>query len=681
MGLYRHKTKKYEDSDHCKQVANDCSYRYAVKPSCEDEVEPHYVHHFNPSGKKQCYRHNGSCNCIDLKYVGETKGHKGDIVKIIPSDDGESVYVTNPNQVAQFEWSAKMGNTFGFNSGNSITVDCDGNSYVAGEFAGTFEFFNSGSTAGVTGLQLTSTTGVNGFVTKSDNDGNFQWSVKIVGTLPIDDFSVSCKGISVDCDGNSYVTGYFNQICDFFNFGSNVGVTGLQLTSTTQSGFIAKIDSHGKFLWSAKIESTASVSNNGICVDDHGNNYVIGSFIGICNFFNSGSTAAVAALQLISSDRDIFITKIDTDGVFQWSAKIGGDQRDEGYAICIDCHKNIYVTGVFRSICNFFNFGSGDIEPRLQLSTVSPNYPDAFIAKINSDGIFQWSAKFGGPNSDYGFGISVDGHGDSYVTGYFIDSCDFFNFGSTDGITGLHLIGNTSSGLNAVITKINTHGIFQWSVKVGGDTADIAGNGISTDRNGNSYVIGTFSPICDFYNFGSTAGITGMHLISNGTTDVFITKINTDGIFQWSSKLGSSGSDAGLGICIDCNGNSYLTGYFQSVCDFYNPGSTTGITGLQLTPLCDKNVFVAKLLNDDKQFKPKGKLQTNVKHGKKVNVCFRGNQIKDGFKCLKPGFDYYYDDDRCEYTTCCKCNPYVGTAITKTKMITKSKKNKCCKKC
>ncbi len=99
-----------------------------------------------------------------------------------------------------------------------------------------------------------------------------------------------------------------------------------------------------------------------------------------------------------------------------------------------------------------------------------------------------------------------------------------------------------------------------YSTYLGGGNSENEEGGIATDVAGNAYVTGgTYSA-----NFptqspfqASNGGI--------GYTDAFITKIGSSGVgLIYSTYLGGSGYDRGLGIVVDSGGNAYVTGVTAS---------------------------------------------------------------------------------------------------------------------
>jgi gliding motility-associated-like protein len=114
-----------------------------------------------------------------------------------------------------------------------------------------------------------------------------------------------------------------------------------------------------------------------------------------------------------------------------------------------------------------------------------------------------------------------------------------------------------------------------WMQKGGSPSAD-EGYSISTDDSSNTYTTGYFT---------GTASFGALNITCTGVSDIFIVKTNSNGIYQWAVKAGDGGSDRGLAIKTDNNGNSYVTGYYYGTATF----GTHSITSLGL-----QDIFVAK---------------------------------------------------------------------------------------
>ncbi|MEX1191093.1 MAG: hypothetical protein WEA99_03905, partial [Brumimicrobium sp.] len=116
---------------------------------------------------------------------------------------------------------------------------------------------------------------------------------------------------------------------------------------------------------------------------------------------------------------------------------------------------------------------------------------------------------------------------------------------------------------------------------------------IAVDGNNNVYAIGNKGGAINFWNGGF---VSSGH---EGSTDVWITKLDEDQNFQWNTNIGGGGIDEGNSIDVDAAGNVYITGQFQqgfSGCEF-GYGSTNGDPVFAtLNPATGNNIgFVAKI--------------------------------------------------------------------------------------
>jgi hypothetical protein len=116
----------------------------------------------------------------------------------------------------------------------------------------------------------------------------------------------------------------------------------------------------------------------------------------------------------------------------------------------------------------------------------------------------------------------------------------------------------------------------------------IQGNSIKADLSGNTYVTGKFSATADF-----DPGSSAFDLTSKGGDDIFLAKYKANGTLDWAFNIGGTGNDVGNSLVLDPDGNSYLTGFFNSEVDF-NPGETENI----LSAGSNMAVFMAKFSPD-----------------------------------------------------------------------------------
>ncbi|MBL6978782.1 MAG: SBBP repeat-containing protein [Desulfobacteraceae bacterium] len=120
-----------------------------------------------------------------------------------------------------------------------------------------------------------------------------------------------------------------------------------------------------------------------------------------------------------------------------------------------------------------------------------------------------------------------------------------------------------------------------YSTYLGGSSSD-AGTGIAVDSSGNAYLTGYTNST----NFPTQNPYQGTF---DGDTDAFVTKLTSSGsALSYSTYLGGSSSDRGLGISVDSLGNAYVTGRTNST-NFptQNP--------YQETTAGDTDAFITKL--------------------------------------------------------------------------------------
>jgi hypothetical protein len=190
---------------------------------------------------------------------------------------------------------------------------------------------------------------------------------------------------------------------------------------------------------------------------------------------------------------------------------------------------------------------------------------------------FAWAKSAGGSGYDYGTDVVIDPAGSTYTTGYFLGTADF-----DPGVGTFNL---TSAGsYDVFILKLDASGNFVWAKQMGGLGYDY-GHSITLDANGNILITGLFNGVADF-----DPGIGTFNMTSAGSTDIFVSKLDSVGNYVWARQMGGTAADAGSEICIDFLGNVYSAGTFNGTADF-DPGTGT----LNFTALSGSDIFVSKL--------------------------------------------------------------------------------------
>jgi hypothetical protein len=435
--------------------------------------------------------------------------------------------LSNQSFSQTYQW-AKIAAGDGFDYGNSITTDDSGNVYISGQFEYDCNF----------GTKTVSTAGQHDiFIAKYNSAGTLMW-VKSAGSTDGD----AGYGVGLDANRNVYMTGEFEKTCHWTQTDSaTVG------GSNINNIFISKYDNNGNLLWLRNVVSSGDGRGRALVTDTAGNSYFTGTF---------AHTAAFGNINIsYNGYTDAFLAKYDKDGNAIWVRKAGGSSEDKGKGVVLDGMGNVLLCGTFTNSANI----SGHTISAVGLY-------DSFIVKYDTSGNYQWVAKAGGTDTTKVAGITCDNDGNSYVTGYFIDTATF-------GTTTLYSQGS----YEFFIAKYDANGNFVWARSGGGANEDF-GQGICFDSRRNLlYVTGQF-------DYMATFG--GIPVTSAGNRDIFISCYDTSGTIQWIKTGGGVQRDAGFAVAGDTLGNILATGFVDVTATF----GSYGVTGDSLA-----DMFVTKL--------------------------------------------------------------------------------------
>jgi hypothetical protein len=177
--------------------------------------------------------------------------------------------------------------------------------------------------------------------------------------------------------------------------------------------------------------------------------------------------------------------------------------------------------------------------------------------------VYKFTNTLGGTGADLGQSVAVDSIGSVYITGSFRSINSDFDPGP--GTDNHSAVGEE----DIFLTKINSDGTYGFTKIMGGTDADL-GRSVAVDSIGNVYITGSFRSINSDFDPGP--GTDNQSYVD--LEDIFLTKINFDGSYDFTTTIGDTNQDFGQSVAVDDDINVYLTGYFSDTVDF-DPGTIT----------------------------------------------------------------------------------------------------------
>jgi hypothetical protein len=259
---------------------------------------------------------------------------------------------------------------------------------------------------------------------------------------------------------------------------------------------------------------------------------------------HSPSAGYIVGFQLAAHDPTLPLV---IDPVLDFSTYLGGSGSEQGRGVAVDGDGNVYVTGYTQS---------GDFPTRNALDTSLGGTQDVFVTQIISTSevyTYGFSTYLGGSGYDYGYAVAVDDVGNVYLAGS-TWSGDFPTQNALDTSLG----GSSDLFVTQIVSASGVY-TFGYSTYLGGSGSE-SGYDIALDGAGNVYMTGeTWSSDFPTHNELDTS--------LGGTIDAFVTQIISAGgvyTYGFSSYLGGSGNDRGLGIAVDRAGNVSVVGETSS---------------------------------------------------------------------------------------------------------------------
>ena len=543
--------------------------------------------------------------------AGNYKVEKGKAVSFeIGEYDRTKQLVIDPIVITYSTYLGGSGTEFA----NGIAVDSNGNAYITG-YTSSHDFPRANALQpnfGGVGFS-----GEDAFVTKINASGSALIYSTFLGGSRYDE---GLK-IAVDNDGNSYITGDTTSM-DFplknarqQSFGSSIDQINIP-----RDAFVTKVNSAGnELIYSTYLGGKVDDIGKGIAVDGEGNAYVTGQTTSLdfpvsCENFSYSNFNSTTGLQLNGSAKAQngslnvasfqndrrgsawFTTKQPVSGGFETSFDLllsnspgltftiqnsnDGTSALGGTASCDIC---LGYTGITNSVSVLFDAYSNQM--RVDTNGTYVSIATTVIPSLNGRGhririkyipgeMKIYVDNSSSPQLTVGVNIGDFGldNGKAYVgfTAASVVNTSISYINNWSFVTGcndlLQPIKKTFA-TEAFVTKINSSGSqFIYSTYLGGGRTvtgtsllSTYGKAIEADSDGNAYITGDTNAL-DFPIVNARQATFG------GINDAFVTKINPAGTaIIYSTYLGGSGNDEGLGIAVDTSKNVYVTGRTTSL--------------------------------------------------------------------------------------------------------------------
>jgi hypothetical protein len=376
-------------------------------------------------------------------------------------------------------------------------------------------------------------------------------------------FGYVCYSICIDKYDFVYATGMFFD-------GDDLDPGPGSYTPPTHGqhdAFLLKMDPECNMVWLKTWGSDYRTTGEKVSVDGAGNLYVSGFFNGLCDF-DPGSGIVSLNDEGMS---DIYLSKFDSSGNFQWARKYGDFYKDRISSISADSQGNVFMTGIF-------NWPPDNCQNVLLTQT-------DFVQKIGPSGdlIFEnlW------PN-DEGYLLFHDSDidpGNNLITGGAVIGPMDFDPGQGEAI-------HTSVDYDSFLCKFSPSGQLVWSKYW--DTDDDGMSEvfcIDIDPVGMIYVTGRFWNIVDFDPGPGVYELHSSYFGNWGTffADGYLARYDSTGKFYYArSWTGDPNSE--YQMTENPSGYVYITGGLFGLVTDFDPGD-----GYSVTDFMDGGTFLYKL--------------------------------------------------------------------------------------
>jgi hypothetical protein len=335
-------------------------------------------------------------------YTGDVDIDPGPGVKLLTSGGWPCLFTVKYDSSGALKWAVRgVGG-----SANSIAVDREGNSFVAGVFGNTLSFYSS---TGIKDMEVNSFSTYDMFLLSLDKDGMVVYAMSSEASTGGNAYASS---VSVDTLGNVFCTGRF-QGSIIFPF--MLSPSYLTSNSGSDDIFLLKTDYYTHTKWVQQIGSVNKDVGLAVAADNSGAVIASGAWAGPADFDPGPGTTTLSTTTPAG-----YICRFDNDGNLKWAKGFTGTS---GSSLCntltVQHDGTLYAGGAFA--------GTVDLDPGagVQEETAYGSVQDIYIARMDTAGAFNRAKTIPGLNTVVLNALHHDAAGNLYATGYFNSTTDF----------------------------------------------------------------------------------------------------------------------------------------------------------------------------------------------------------------------------------------------------------------
>jgi hypothetical protein len=304
----------------------------------------------------------------------------------------------------------------------------------------------------------------------------------------------------------------------------------------TSDGWIVKLDSSGRQLWSRIYGGALNDGFSRIVTTNDGGFLAAGS--------SNSNDGDVHNHHPPATASDLWIAKVDSIGMLQWERSYGGSGVDGAFGLARTDDSAFVAFGFTAS-------GDGDVH-------VVHGASDFWLVKINDTGAIVWERTFGCPNGQDMNSVTLTTDG-----GYIIGGSAYYDGGD---ITTPHHGHHDSYDI--WIVRVSRSGDLVWQKSLGGNGHDYEQD-VHATPDGGCLVSG--------YSTSNDVDVSGHHGDTTGY-DAWVVKLDVAGNLQWQQSYGGSGMEGASGITPTADGGCVFGGNSSSTDGDLtgNPNAHTG---------------------------------------------------------------------------------------------------------